>query len=144
MREGSCGRDRASSSSGLPASGCVQGPSCGPLYQHPAGSHGSCHLNCIQPHWQVSHWTALTFLSLFVIVFYTLIYLVPVIKHQVEWMKLYIWLWRHTLWVCCRYLASGSGDTTVRFWDLMTETPHHTARGINSPLYSNIIFEVSR
>ncbi len=28
-----------------------------------------------------------------------------------------------------RYLASGSGDTTVRFWDLSTETPHHTARG---------------
>uniref|UniRef100_A0A673A9Y8 Notchless protein homolog 1 n=1 Tax=Sphaeramia orbicularis TaxID=375764 RepID=A0A673A9Y8_9TELE len=28
-----------------------------------------------------------------------------------------------------KYLASGSGDTTVRFWDLMTETPHHTARG---------------
>ncbi|KAG7217248.1 hypothetical protein INR49_027792 [Caranx melampygus] len=30
------------------------------------------------------------------------------------------------------YLASGSGDTTVRFWDLTTETPHHTARGIKS------------
>uniref|UniRef100_A0A3B5QEJ2 Notchless protein homolog 1 n=1 Tax=Xiphophorus maculatus TaxID=8083 RepID=A0A3B5QEJ2_XIPMA len=30
-----------------------------------------------------------------------------------------------------KYLASGSGDTTVRFWDLMTETPHHTARGHN-------------
>uniref|UniRef100_A0A671LN64 Notchless protein homolog 1 n=1 Tax=Sinocyclocheilus anshuiensis TaxID=1608454 RepID=A0A671LN64_9TELE len=28
-----------------------------------------------------------------------------------------------------KYLASGSGDTTVRFWDLSTETPHHTARG---------------
>uniref|UniRef100_A0A8D0D184 Notchless protein homolog 1 n=1 Tax=Sander lucioperca TaxID=283035 RepID=A0A8D0D184_SANLU len=28
-----------------------------------------------------------------------------------------------------KYLASGSGDTTVRFWDLMTETPHHTAKG---------------
>uniref|UniRef100_A0A665XBU3 Notchless protein homolog 1 n=1 Tax=Echeneis naucrates TaxID=173247 RepID=A0A665XBU3_ECHNA len=28
-----------------------------------------------------------------------------------------------------KYLASGSGDTTVRFWDLTTETPHHTARG---------------
>ncbi|KAK5887484.1 hypothetical protein CesoFtcFv8_016083 [Champsocephalus esox] len=27
------------------------------------------------------------------------------------------------------YLASGSGDTTVRFWDLTTETPHHTVRG---------------
>ncbi|PWA23020.1 hypothetical protein CCH79_00001855, partial [Gambusia affinis] len=30
-----------------------------------------------------------------------------------------------------KYLASGSGDTTVRFWDLTTETPHHTARGHN-------------
>lgn len=30
-----------------------------------------------------------------------------------------------------RYLASGSGDTTVRFWDLTTETPLYTARGIN-------------
>ncbi|KAF6035046.1 nle1 [Bugula neritina] len=28
-----------------------------------------------------------------------------------------------------RYLASGSGDTTVRFWDLQTETPHHTCKG---------------
>ncbi|XP_069767607.1 notchless protein homolog 1 isoform X1 [Narcine bancroftii] len=28
-----------------------------------------------------------------------------------------------------RYLASGSGDTTVRFWDLSTETPHFTAKG---------------
>jgi len=27
-----------------------------------------------------------------------------------------------------RYLASGSGDTTVRFWDLNTETPHHTCK----------------
>ncbi|MEQ2214360.1 hypothetical protein XENOCAPTIV_002737 [Xenoophorus captivus] len=27
-----------------------------------------------------------------------------------------------------KYLASGSGDTTVRFWDLTTETPHHTSR----------------
>lgn len=36
--------------------------------------------------------------------------------------------------VCSRYLASGSGDTTVRFWDLTTETPHHTARGIESLL----------
>ncbi|KAI3373673.1 hypothetical protein L3Q82_022267 [Scortum barcoo] len=30
-----------------------------------------------------------------------------------------------------KYLASGSGDTTVRFWDLMTETPHHTARDLS-------------
>uniref|UniRef100_A0A8C6W022 Notchless protein homolog 1 n=1 Tax=Nothobranchius furzeri TaxID=105023 RepID=A0A8C6W022_NOTFU len=28
-----------------------------------------------------------------------------------------------------KHLASGSGDTTVRFWDLMTETPLFTARG---------------
>ncbi|XP_055506542.1 notchless protein homolog 1-like [Leucoraja erinacea] len=27
-----------------------------------------------------------------------------------------------------RYPASGSGDTTVWFWDLMTETPHFTAK----------------
>ncbi|KAL1140972.1 hypothetical protein AAG570_000898 [Ranatra chinensis] len=26
-------------------------------------------------------------------------------------------------------LASGSGDTTVRFWDLNTQTPHHTCKG---------------
>ncbi|XP_051848391.1 notchless protein homolog 1 isoform X1 [Antechinus flavipes] len=28
-----------------------------------------------------------------------------------------------------KYLASGSGDTTVRFWDLTTETPHFTSKG---------------
>ena len=28
-----------------------------------------------------------------------------------------------------RQLASGSGDTTVRFWDLTTETPLHTCKG---------------
>ncbi|XP_043910256.1 notchless protein homolog 1 [Protopterus annectens] len=28
-----------------------------------------------------------------------------------------------------KYLATGSGDTTVRFWDLCTETPHFTATG---------------
>ncbi|ODM96956.1 Notchless protein 1 [Orchesella cincta] len=28
-----------------------------------------------------------------------------------------------------RRLASGSGDTTVRFWDLNTETPEHTCKG---------------
>jgi len=27
------------------------------------------------------------------------------------------------------YLASGSGDMTVRFWDITTETPQHTCRG---------------
>jgi len=28
-----------------------------------------------------------------------------------------------------KYLASGSGDTTVRFWDVNTETPQHTCVG---------------
>lgn len=28
-----------------------------------------------------------------------------------------------------RYLASGSGDTTVRFWDVNTETPQFTCKG---------------
>ncbi|XP_055350558.1 notchless protein homolog 1-like [Paramacrobiotus metropolitanus] len=28
-----------------------------------------------------------------------------------------------------RYLASGSGDTTVRFWDVTTETPQYTCKG---------------
>jgi WD40 repeat protein len=28
-----------------------------------------------------------------------------------------------------KYLASGSGDTTVRFWDIQTQTPHHTCSG---------------
>lgn len=27
-----------------------------------------------------------------------------------------------------RQLASGSGDTTVRFWDVFTETPLHTCK----------------
>lgn len=27
------------------------------------------------------------------------------------------------------YLASGSGDTTVRFWDVSTQTPHHVCQG---------------
>lgn len=29
-------------------------------------------------------------------------------------------------------LASGSGDTTVRFWDIDTQTPHYTCQGNNS------------
>lgn len=28
-----------------------------------------------------------------------------------------------------RRLASGSGDTTVRFWDINTETPEYTCKG---------------
>ncbi|XP_023707868.1 notchless protein homolog 1 [Cryptotermes secundus] len=28
-----------------------------------------------------------------------------------------------------RHLASGSGDTTVRFWDVLTQTPVHTCHG---------------
>ncbi|KAJ8880372.1 hypothetical protein PR048_016841 [Dryococelus australis] len=28
-----------------------------------------------------------------------------------------------------QHLASGSGDTTVRFWDVHTQTPHHVCRG---------------
>ncbi|XP_064460928.1 notchless protein homolog 1-like isoform X2 [Ornithodoros turicata] len=28
-----------------------------------------------------------------------------------------------------RHLVSGSGDTTVRFWDTNTQTPHHTCQG---------------
>lgn len=28
-----------------------------------------------------------------------------------------------------KYLASGSGDTTVRFWDIYTQTPYYTCEG---------------
>lgn len=28
-----------------------------------------------------------------------------------------------------RHLASGSGDTTVRLWDIATQTPHITCSG---------------
>ncbi|KAJ8918929.1 hypothetical protein NQ315_016831 [Exocentrus adspersus] len=28
-----------------------------------------------------------------------------------------------------KHLASGSGDTTVRFWDVYTQTPNHTCKG---------------
>lgn len=28
-----------------------------------------------------------------------------------------------------KHLASGSGDTTVRFWDINTQTPYHTCQG---------------
>ncbi|KAL1506011.1 hypothetical protein ABEB36_005448 [Hypothenemus hampei] len=28
-----------------------------------------------------------------------------------------------------KHLASGSGDTTVRFWDIETQTPYHTCKG---------------
>ena len=54
--EGSCHRDRADPASCVPAPGCVQGPSCVPVYQHTTGTHRSSHLNCFQPHWQVSNW----------------------------------------------------------------------------------------
>lgn len=29
----------------------------------------------------------------------------------------------------CSHLASGSGDTTVRFWDVDTELPKKTSKG---------------
>lgn len=29
-----------------------------------------------------------------------------------------------------KQLASGSGDTTVRFWDLSTQTPLHVCKGM--------------
>lgn len=28
-----------------------------------------------------------------------------------------------------KHLASGSGDATVRLWDIYTQTPHHTCEG---------------
>ena len=28
-----------------------------------------------------------------------------------------------------KHLASGSGDTTVRLWDIYTQTPHYTCEG---------------
>lgn len=31
-----------------------------------------------------------------------------------------------------KHLASGSGDTTVRFWDLLTQSPYHTCKGHNN------------
>ena len=37
--------------------------------------------------------------------------------------------WYSLIIVLVRYLASGSGDTTVRFWDVNTETPHFTCKG---------------
>lgn len=35
-----------------------------------------------------------------------------------------------------QHLASGSGDTTVRFWDIHTQTPHHTCKGLCISLFS--------
>lgn len=32
---------------------------------------------------------------------------------------------------CGKHLASGSGDTTVRFWDLNTQTPLYRCEGIH-------------
>jgi len=40
----------------------------------------------------------------------------------------------------CRYLASGSGDTTVRFWDVNTETPHFTCKGRKKNLIKDFPF----
>lgn len=28
-----------------------------------------------------------------------------------------------------KHLASGSGDTTVRFWDILTQSPDYTCKG---------------
>jgi len=38
---------------------------------------------------------------------------------------------RKFCYVFFRFLASGSGDTTVRFWDVNTETPQYTCKGAN-------------
>jgi len=38
-----------------------------------------------------------------------------------------------------RYLASGSGDTTVRFWDINTETPHHCCHGCYCVTYLFVV-----
>ena len=35
-----------------------------------------------------------------------------------------------------RYMASGSGDTTVRMWDLATGTPLHTLKARRCPCSS--------
>ena len=42
-----------------------------------------------------------------------------------------IYLYSFEILLTCvfRYLASGSGDTTVRFWDVNTETPQFTCKG---------------
>ena len=47
------------------------------------------------------------------------------------WCKSFYFWWTK---ICCRHLASGSGDTTVRFWDVNTETPHFTCKGKNNNL----------
>jgi len=138
---GSRGRDGASRAGGLPASGGVQGPSGGPLHQHPAGTHGSCHLHRLQPHRQVSNSKCWINGCLFGMLLGPLVYQCPgdittirgdgIINYLLNTPQ---GIFRHAAHsivpVCFRYLASGSGDTTVRFWDLTTETPHHTARGI--------------
>lgn len=43
-----------------------------------------------------------------------------------------------------KQLASGSGDTTVRFWDLNTQTPLFTCTGWFSecPLLTCLLYEV--
>ena len=40
-------------------------------------------------------------------------------------------------------LASGSGDTTVRFWDLTTEMPLHTCEVKYTVLYEKVIAYVT-
>lgn len=38
-----------------------------------------------------------------------------------------------------RQLASGSGDTTVRLWDLNTQTPLHTCTGVESEIHMTFL-----
>ena len=51
------------------------------------------------------------------------------------WCKSFYFWWTK---ICCRHLASGSGDTTVRFWDVNTETPHFTCKGKNNNLITSV------
>lgn len=59
--EDSWSGDGADSARGVPAPGCVQGPSCGALHQHAAGTHWSRHLHRLQPHREVSTCAAPSF-----------------------------------------------------------------------------------